>query len=87
MLMYFYLLLLLIFKTDRLKDVTIFVKKMKLCNFVEVQELENFMKMILSLIVNVKTSKYRMRMLSLSQTMMKCSQQMIMSNMIKNDDV
>jgi hypothetical protein len=61
-------------------------KKMKQCNFVEVQELENFMKMILSLIVNMKTSKYKMRMLSLSQTMMKCSQKMIMSKTMKIDD-
>jgi hypothetical protein len=31
---------------------------MKLCNFVEVQDLDNFMKMILSLIIaNVKTKK------------------------------
>jgi hypothetical protein len=59
---------------------------MKQCNFVEVQELENFMKMILSLIVNMKTSKYKMRMLSLSQTMMKCSQKMIMSKTMKIDD-
>jgi hypothetical protein len=60
MLMYFYLMLLVMLKTGWLKDVPILmkeIKKMKLCNFVEVQELENFMKMILSLIVNVKTSK------------------------------
>jgi hypothetical protein len=58
--MYFYLMLLVMLKTGWLKDVPILmkeIKKMKLCNFVEVQELENFMKMILSLIVNVKTSK------------------------------
>jgi hypothetical protein len=42
MLMYFYLMLLLILKTDWLNDVTIFMKKMTLCNFVEVQELYNF---------------------------------------------
>jgi hypothetical protein len=33
------------------------IRKMKLYNFVEVQELENYMEMILSLIANVKTSK------------------------------
>jgi hypothetical protein len=33
------------------------IRKMKLYNFVEVQELENFMEMILSLIGDVKTSK------------------------------
>jgi hypothetical protein len=65
MLMYFYLMLLLMFKTGRLKNVTILMKKIKLCNIVEVHELENFMKTILSRIVNVK------RMLSLSQKIMR----------------
>jgi hypothetical protein len=80
MLMYFYLMLLLMFKTGRLKNVTILMKKINLLNFVEVQELENFMKTILSRIVNVK------RMLSLSQTMMKCFQQKIMRKTMKIDD-
>jgi hypothetical protein len=56
-LMHFYLMLLLILKTGWLKDVTILMNKMKLCHFIEVQELENFMNMILSLIMNVNTSK------------------------------
>ena len=60
MLMYFYLMLLVMLKTGWLKDVPILmkeIKKMKLCNFVEVQELENFMKIISSLIANAETSK------------------------------